>query len=480
MKSRVFLLLLFLIGLSTNGIAQNKTLKIQFTSSLFSNNKYYLAGNYGKYQTLLDSVVATKNGVVVFQKEEKYVPGIYMLVDADKKIVYEFLMDEIQQFSIQPNFENPKNTTIENSELNRDFNEFNIFFKSNLDELNKLKQLLTEQKNKQDSLEVQNQIKLIQEKIATHKKQYISKHPNNMMALLFRLTSPIDDFSELSENQILATKSDTITYLKKNFFKGIDLSDSRILRTPFLDNRMDLYFNTFVIQTPEEVTEEVFSILDKTGDRNGEVFKYLSLHFVNKYVEPKIMGLDRVFLNIYETYFKNKNYDWLKLEQIEFLKYNEKALKNNQVGAKAPNLFMTTSDEKRIDLYDIQAPYVVLVFWDPTCGHCTKEIPKMIATYNESWKQKGVKVFAINNNSKENPKWREFIEKEKLQDWINAYPPSAITGNYTQEEVDFQSLYNVRQTPVVFLLDKDKKIIAKKIGFENYLKLIEDLEAKKQ
>jgi peroxiredoxin len=300
-----------------------------------------------------------------------------------------------------------------------------------------------------------------------------------MMALLFRLTSPIDDFSELPENQILATKSDTITYLKKNFFKGIDLSDLRILRTPFLDNRMDLYFNTFVAQTPEEVTKEVFSILDKTGDRNGEVFKYLSLHFVNKYVEPKIMGLDRVFLNIYETYFKNKNYDWLKLEQIEFLKYNDKALKNNQVGAKAPNLFMTTSDEKRIDLYDIQAPYVVLVFWDPTCGHCTKEIPKMITTYNESWKQKGVKVFAINNNSKENPKWREFIDKEKLQDWINAYPPSAITGNYTQEEVDFQSLYNVRQTPVVFLLDKDKKIIAKKIGFENYLKLIEDLEAKK-
>ena len=53
-----------------------------------------------------------------------------------------------------------------------------------------------------------------------------------------------------------------------------------------------------------------------------------------------------------------------------------------------------------------------------------------------------------------------------------------LNGNYTSEEVDFQSLYNVTQTPVVYLLDKDKKFIAKKIIFENYSGLIKEIENK--
>lgn len=480
MKS-IFSILLFLaIGSCAEAFSQAKNCQIEFSSPLFKNNKYYLAGNYGKYQTLLDSVNASKNGAVVFKKEGQYIPGIYMLVDAEKKIVYEFLMDEQQQFRIQPNFENPTLTKIENSNLNIDFNQFNVFLKNKMDLIAKLKGQLSEQKNSQDSLTIQNKITEIQKDIAANKKEYVAKNPSNMMALLFRLTRPIDDFTELAENQVLSTKLDTIAYLKNNYFKDIDLSDPRILRTPFIDNRMDVYFNSFVIQNPEEIVKEVVSILEKTGDKNGELFKYLSLHFVNKYVDPKIMGLDRVFIAIYEKYFNDKKYDWLKLEQIEFLKYNFKILKNNQVGDKAPNLFMMSIDEKRIDLYDIQAPYTVLIFWDPTCGHCVKEIPKISNCYQETWKQKGIKVFAVNNNSTENNKWKEFINKENLKEWINVYPPSSITGNYTQEQVDFQTLYNIKQTPVVFLLDSDKKIIAKKIGFDNYIKIIEEIETKKQ
>jgi thiol-disulfide isomerase/thioredoxin len=140
---------------------------------------------------------------------------------------------------------------------------------------------------------------------------------------------------------------------------------------------------------------------------------------------------------------------------------------------------MLTQDQKRIDLYDIKAKYTVVAFWDPTCGHCATEIPKMLQLYETEWKQKGVVVFAINNNTNEMVKWKEFIEKEKLSNWINVYPAPVVTGNYTKEDVDFQTLYNVRQTPVMYLLDQDKKIIAKKVGPESYTKIIEQLEKKK-
>ena len=480
MKLKLFCiaLLLFFCNLKINA-QQGKipaACKIQFQSEAFKNKMYYIASNFGKYQTLLDSVIGTPEGKLLFEKDKKYVEGIYMLVTKDKKIEIEFLMDENQHFAITPNSKEPQQIQIQDSPLNTDFFAFNVFFKSKSDQLKELNSGLTLQKNKKDSTNVLKKIKIVQNEINSYKHDYIQKNSSNTLALLLRLTQPVDNFLDKPADEAINTKKDSVAYLKKHFFDGIHFTDARLLRNPFLENKISSYFNFFVIQNPAEVTQAVFEILEQAGKPNSETFKYLSLYFVDLYAEPKIMGLDRVFLNIYDTYFKNKTYDWLKPTQEEFFKYKVKSLKDNQIGSKAPNLFMLSLDDKRIDLYDVQAPYTVLAFWDPTCGHCAVEIPKMKALYDKEWKQKGIVVFAINNNTNEMVKWKEFIEKEKLQDWIHTYPPKVLNGNYTQEEVDFQTLYNVRQTPVFYLLDKDKKIIAKKVGIENYTDIISNMQ----
>jgi peroxiredoxin len=481
MKLKLSCVILFLFFYNLKTYSQHKELspacRIQFQSENFKNKMYYLASNYGKYQTLLDSVIGTSEGKVVFKKEKKYVEGIYMLVTKDKNIEMEFVMDENQHFIIEPNSKDPQKTKIQNSPLNIDFQTFNAFFISKSNLLKDLNAKLTDQKTKKDSAIVVNEIKIIQNEINVYKYNYIKKNTPNTLALLLRLTQPVDDFLNKPEDQILKTKKDSVDYLKKHFFDGIHFNDPRLLRNPFLENKISSYFNYFVQQNPEEITKSVFEILDQTEKPDSDTFKYLSLYFVDLYAEPKIMGLDRVFLNIYDTYFKNKTYDWLKPTQLEFFKYKVTSLKDNQIGDKGPNIFMLSLDnDKRIDLFDVQAPYIVLAFWDPTCGHCAVEIPKMKALYDKEWKQKGIVVFAINSNTNEMVKWKEFIEKEKLQDWIHVYPPKVLNGNYTKEEVDFQTLYNVRQTPVFYLLDKDKKIIAKKVGIENYKDIILNLK----
>ena len=478
------LLVLFFVFISGSAIlAQAKktipTSQIGFQSPEYANKMYYLASHYGKYQTLLDSVKGTNDGKLLFKKDQKYVEGIYMLVTPDKKIELEFMMDSDQKFSIQVTNPTEKTLSIQGSSLNQDFNGFNSFFKTKMEGIKALEKNLADKKTKQDSALVIQDLKKIQSEINTYKNNYIQSNPSNTLALLFRMSQPIDNFLNKPAEEKLATKNDSIAYLKKHFFDGINFKDNRLLRNPFLENRITTYFNTFVPVTPEAVTAEIVQILNQTDQPNGEVFKYLSLYFVDLYSEPKIMGMDRVFINIYNTYFKNKEYSWLQLKQKEFFKFKVASIKDNLVGDKGRNLFMLTQDQKRIDLYDIKAKYTVIAFWDPTCGHCATEIPKMHQLYETEWKQKGVVVFAINNNTNEMVKWKEFIEKEKLSDWTNVYPAPVVTGNYTKEDVDFQTLYNVRQTPVIYLLDQDKKIIAKKVGAENYTKIIEQLEQKK-
>ena len=478
------LLVLFFVFISGSAIlAQAKktipTSQIGFQSPEYANKMYYLASHYGKYQTLLDSVKGTNDGKLLFKKDQKYVEGIYMLVTPDKKIELEFMMDRDQKFSIQVTNPTEKTLSIQGSSLNQDFNSFNSFFKTKMEGIKALEKNLADKKTKQDSALVIQDLKKIQSEINTYKNNYIQSNPSNTLALLFRMSQPIDNFLNKPAEEKLATKNDSIAYLKKHFFDGINFKDNRLLRNPFIENRITTYFNTFVPVTPEAVTAEIIQILNQTDQPNGEVFKYLSLYFVDLYSEPKIMGMDRVFINIYNTYFKNKEYSWLQLKQKEFFKFKVASIKDNLVGDKGRNLFMLTQDQKRIDLYDIKAKYTVIAFWDPTCGHCATEIPKMHQLYETEWKQKGVVVFAINNNTNEMVKWKEFIEKEKLSDWTNVYPTPVVTGNYTKEDVDFQTLYNVRQTPVIYLLDQDKKIIAKKVGAENYTKIIEQLEKKK-
>ena len=119
------------------------------------------------------------------------------------------------------------------------------------------------------------------------------------------MSQPIETyFNDIENLSILKNRNDSLNYVKNSYFKGIDFSDSRLLRNPFFETKINTYFNSFVIQTDDEITKEIFDILNKTGSRENDVFSYLSLYFMNTYANRKIMGLDRIFIT---NTFNNKN-----------------------------------------------------------------------------------------------------------------------------------------------------------------------------
>ena len=195
------------------------------------------------------------------------------------------------------------------------------------------------------------------------------KYKKKKRSSIIRFALNFEDFAYPS-NQVIA-------YLKDHFFEGINFNDERLLRNPFLETKITTYFNALVPKDPESITKEVFTILNNTGDKNNSMFSYLSIFFANTYANPKVMGNDRVFVNIYNNYFKDKTYSWLTEQQKIFLNTTNSHRKDNLIGNKAKNLFMTTIDGKTLNLYDVSSPYTVVIFWDPSCGHCIKELPKI-------------------------------------------------------------------------------------------------------
>jgi hypothetical protein len=98
-----------------------------------------------------------------------------------------------------------------------------------------------------------------------------------------------------------------------------------------------------------------------------------------------------------------------------------------------------------------------VLIYEPGCSHCKEFVPKFHDQIYLKYKNKGLKVFAIYSMNKKD-EWTDFLIQHKLFDWINVWD--------VQQTSRFKVLYDARKTPGVYVLDKNKNIIAKSMTVE--------------
>ena len=142
------------------------------------------------------------------------------------------------------------------------------------------------------------------------------------------------------------------------------------------------------------------------------------------------------------------------------------SLMANLIGAPAQNLELVDTLDKPRPLYDINAPYVVICFWDATCSHCKEVVPRLDSMFQHKWKQLGIALYGVMvDGGKE--AWTSYIRQNNLKDWIHVYETTAQReAGYAAGKPNYRQLYDVFQTPILYLLDKEKRIIAKKLTYE--------------
>ena len=116
-----------------------------------------------------------------------------------------------------------------------------------------------------------------------------------------------------------------------------------------------------------------------------------------------------------------------------------------------------------VNVLDLPDDFVVLFFYDPECGVCKKKTPVLLDAYYEL-KDLGAEVVAVCVPT-DTERWKEYI-KEGALDWINLADPFRRSN--------FRAEYDIRSFPRVFVLDKDRKIIAKRLGVEQLVGFITD------
>ena len=435
----------------------------------------YLAHYYGKPLPTIykrDSARFDKNGVATFNSTDStFVGGIYMMLMSDKKTYFEFLLNNGDDFSMTANLDKlPIGLKFKNSPENERFVDYMGFLKKYGEGQEKLKKELSEAKSAADTAAVRKKGSAASKELTAYRHDYVAKYPGTLLSAVFSALE-VPQVPEGDHYLADGKKDSTFAYryYKAHYWDGFDLQDDRLIHAPILDAKLEEYMSKWVVQWPDSIEHESDMLLKKAHGTK-DIFKY-TLWWLTRYVEgSKVMGMDEAFVYLVENYYMKGEAFWLSNDELT--KYLDRAMKiaPNVIGNVAPEVKLPdVLTKKEVSMLEVKSPYTLLIFYSPDCSHCQKEIPEIDSLYEATLKAKGVKVYTVATEG-DDKKIAEFLEKNKLEKWINTWDPEHLG--------DWRGKYDVYSTPTIYLVDDKKIIRGKRLDHTNILSVIEMQERK--
>lgn len=447
-----------------------------------------------------DTGTVGQNGRIVFKGTKKLNTGIYSLVGQQKTILVNFFIDDdTQQLELKSDaeFDFAKELVAINSDRQNDFLNYIKFLGKQNTALFELKQKSV-LNSKKDTLAFNEKQKEIAIMSADYEEKFFMQQKGSYIAqvLNLKIDKVLKDVPKAAND-----RPDSIMaydYYKKHYWDEVDFKDDAIMRNPFFYNKLKVYFDQVVPMNADSVCVEIDKIMAKTKPESL-LYKLMLAHFTYSYETSTIMGYDKVFVYLADNYFKIGKAVGIYEDETIVQKIINRAekLKPLLIGAPAQELFMIKAEDfdkmksmgfedaknseeitkiyyknrteinnMYVKLSNVKADFTILVFWDADCGHCQKEIPVLLDAYHELIKQNiDVKVYSVYMQY-EGDKYLKYIAEHNLP-WINVYDGAHI--NNTTEK------YDVQTTPVIYVLDKDKVIKAKRINADKVKEIIKGL-----
>lgn len=213
-----------------------------------------------------------------------------------------------------------------------------------------------------------------------------------------------------------------------HFWDGIEAFDGPTDENPVLSAQIDFYFDKMVAPLPDSITLEINRLVERTSD-NPDLRDFILWHLLEKYRHPEYMSQDQVFVWLYDQYFSQLEIKDLNELNRPLIKEKADRLRRLALFQPAPEIHICDS----IDLQTVESEYTVLFFYDHDCNLCQQEmrdLDSVCAAHPE------ITVLAIDMNTDD-------VRFDVLYD-----------------------LYDIETTPLIYVLDRDKRIIAKKIRAE--------------
>lgn len=451
------LLIILLLSVFSQAFAQTGY-KIDFKIKGWEDTTVYLGHYYGEQTYVKDTARANVSGAFTFNNSTSLPQGVYFLVLGKSKI-FDFVVSSTQKFSIEGNSEDfIKTAVVKGDEDNQLFFEnmrFNMERGKEADPFIKILRdsSLTEEQKKS----ARESFSKINEKVVAYQNDLISKHPTTLTARLLKATQTIEAPTPPKKADGTIDSTFQLRYYREHFFDKFDLADEALLRLPrpIYQEKIKEYLNKLYAPIPDTIMVAIDKMVAR-AKKNPETYKYLVWNCVFMYQSPEIMGLDEVYVRLYDKYFASgeMNY-WVSDKIKQNLKDYADKLRGSLVGKTGANLIMQDVTLQPRSMYDIKNKYTILWIFDPDCGHCREETPKLVDFYNKNRTKFDFEVYAVSSDTSLQ-KMKDFI-KEMKTPWITVNGPRSYIPQH------YSKLYHSDSTPAIYILDNKKKIIAKKL-----------------
>jgi thiol-disulfide isomerase/thioredoxin len=448
--------------------------KLQFKVDGLKDTTAYLAYYYGESKFVRDTARVNGNGEFLFDGKESLRQGVYFIV-INKILQFEFIMGSNQRFTLATNTADYYKNMVVTGDLDN-----KLFFENTMFNMARHKEAEPFLKVIQDSTLKEDQKKdaragfaKINDKVTAYQNEIIDKYPGTLTARIFKSNKPvvIPDPPKKANGSIDSTFQ--LRWYREHFFDNFDLADEALLQLPrpVYQEKINEYLDRLFVPQPDSIRKAIDKIVAK-AKKNQETYKYAVWVCVLKYQAHEIMGLDEVYVNLYDKYFGSGEMNFWANESLrKNLKDQADRFRKSLIGKQGPNLIMQDSNFKPRSMYDIKNKYTIVFIFDPDCGHCREETPKLVNFYNK--KKFDVEVYAVSADTSM-AKMKDYIKEMKMK-WITVNGPRTYVGSY-------QDLYDSMTTPSLYVLDQRKKIIGKKIPadkLEDFLNQYERIEKTK-
>ncbi len=463
MKLFLFAIIYFL--LTVNYVLGQK-FQLDVTLKSAANKDVYLAHYYLGNIYPDDTIQLDLHGQGTFLNDSLYPQGLYKIY-MDENNHFDFLLGADQQFTLSnPTFMS-RHLKIEGAVESEEFLNYTIFLSDLKEESATIRRKFkTADANEKQVL--QKRLSELTSELQNYQKETDAKYPDTFLSK-FILSNYVPKLN-ISDLPAPILQNDSLlllarfNYQKEHFWDNFDYTDERFLYTPLLKPKLETWFTRVLYQNYDSIKPYVYKFIEDV-EQNKRIYQFVVSWFLNSSINSKVAGLDALFVDLANSFYLSGKAFWASEQSLKKIAENVLFLEHNLIGKTAPDLTLESIEGEYVNLHQIKKKRTCVLIYEPDCSHCKEFVPQLYKEIYSKYKEKGLEVFAIYSMDNKD-EWTEFVEKHKMWDWINVWDKEHIS--------QFKVLYDGRTTPGIFLLDENKKILAKKITVKQLDQILND------
>ena len=443
----------------------SQTFKIEAKINNCNSQRAYLLSFHYSKTVLLDSA-SVLDGDFSFIMKNNYQPGLYRIILSDYyysgfNIVEPVFFDVIynnENIELGTVYTAPEDSMkILRSDENKIYYEFQAVSRSYKKKFFHIKSLLDEYSPGDPFYGILSEEFIdIQQDNSQALIELIEKLPGSVASSIIRMHLLPIIHPSISGPELTA-------FYKEHFFDLVSFTDRRLLNSPIYDRKILEYLSFFknASFTSREQDQSYFSGVDRIMDKvsvDPEIYDYVLNFLVDVFDKLKI---ESVLVHLAENYVEGG----CETNSKKLMEKRLEGYKKMAIGNKVPDIIMLNENGKQFRLYDLRNNYILVLFWASWCPHCTNLMPQMKKWYET--KSINLQIYAVSIDSSRFA-WEENLMMNNYP-WINTCTFAGWNDKAAKE-------YNIYATPTMFLINRERKIIAKPLTFREFRREVDKLK----